>query len=109
MSNIFAPYAKIHSGIIKFNNGAIGTVVKNQHLNCDDQQQIYAVVDGTIDHYGAGLPFDSQGRLVTTNTAKVRTDQGIPFAANGGIPLGGATSYYDQGIAFDATGALATT
>ena len=76
--------------------------VKYHALRLDDQGQVYAVLDGAIDHYASGLPFDAEGRLVVSTDSVVRWDQGTAFAANGGVCVEGVAGAdrYDQGAAY---------
>jgi hypothetical protein len=110
MSNIFQPLVRSTGGVIPLNIG-VGELVdpiKNQHLNLDDTGAVYAISNGTIQHYGAGLPFDVFGRLVVSAAPKIYVDQSIPFTALNSVAIGGVKSYVSQGIAYDADGLLAT-
>jgi len=74
VSNIFQPLVRSTGGVVPFNigTGALGTVVKNQHLNLDESGAVYASIEGVINHYGAGLPFDINGRLVIAPISEYR-------------------------------------
>lgn len=114
MSNIFAPYARIKNGIVTFNagSGALGPGHKNQHLNLDTNGAIYAVAGGVISYYGAGLPFDSNGRLVIEAANPVRVDQATPFTATNAVAVGAdadAITRVDQGVGFTSEGRFAAT
>ena len=109
MSNIFT-YLSRGTGALAFNigSGALGAVVKSQHLNLDDVGGVYAVLDGTITHYGAGLPFDADGRLVVSEGAVARVDQTMPFTASGAVSIetGVAGTRVSQGLFYGATNQL---
>ena len=109
MSNIFQPLTRSSGGVVPLNIGVgvLGTTVKNQHLNLDTSGAVYAVSGGAVNHHGAGLPFDSNGRLIVSASPTARVDQSIPFTAAGAVAIGGAISYYGQSIAYDVNGALA--
>jgi hypothetical protein len=110
MSNIFS-YLNHTDGTIPMNTGvgALVSPVSSQHLNLDATGAVYSVLNGTTSHYGAGLPFDTNGRLVISNNAITRVDQSIPFAANGGVVTSAlAVDYVNQGIQYDVNGALVT-
>lgn len=111
MSNIFQPYTRHSSGDIPLNIGVAVPVgfTLSQGLKVDEAGAIYAVLDGTINHYNAGLPFNSDGRLVVSNNPQVRVDQGIPFAASGGMSLGGGIDHYDQSLSYDENSSISTT
>jgi hypothetical protein len=111
MSNIFQPLTRDNGGILPLNIG-IGVLVdpvKNQHLNLDATGAVYAILDGAINHHGAGLPFDIDGRLVVSSGALSYWDQSIPFTATGAVCLGGGIGHIDQSLSYDAEGKLSQT
>ena len=109
MSNIFTYLVRDTGGVIPLNvgSGPISVPIKSQHLNIDSDGNIYAS-NGVIDHYGAGLPFDVDGRMVISSEPVAYVDQAIPFAAGGGVSFaaGGGDPYFDQGLQFSSVGGL---
>ena len=91
MSNIFQPLTRLCGGLLPIIVGSgpiAGTITSNQHLNLDEFGNVHCVSGGVITHYGAGLPFDGDGRLVLDDAftlSKAYVDQGIPFGPNGGV------------------------
>ena len=92
--------------------GPLGSIVRSQHLNLNDSGQVYSVFNGAITHYGAGLPFDTNGRLVVTSNAVDRIDQGVPFATNGGMVIEDTDTaiidHINQGVPYTVTSAIIT-
>ena len=114
MSNIFS-YLNRSDGRIPLNlgSGALVSPVESQHLNLDDAGAVYAALDGTIAFYGAGLPFDADGRLVVSTGVAVDVTQSIPFTATGAVaivdvPVLVGDERATQGILFAVDGRLVT-
>ena len=109
MSNIFSYLVRDTGGYIPFNSGSgpISGGIKSQHLWLDTEGAVYAVIDGIVDHWGAGLPFDINGRLVISTSPVAYFDQKMPFTANGLLAVGtGTGDHYDQGIIHGPGGGL---
>ena len=112
MSNIFSYLVRDTGGYVPFNSGTghISNGIKSQHLWLDTEGAVYAVVDGTIDHWGAGLPFDVNGRLVVSSGAPDYFSQGLAFTADGMLATSSETgTYYSQGLIYAPDGALGAT
>ena len=98
----FRPNGKLRLNI---GVGELVDPIKFGALNCSATGAIYAVSNGTIDHYADGLPFNLHGRLVITESPVEYVDQGTPFSSTGAVCIAQtATDYVDQGHAFDTTG-----
>lgn len=106
MSIIFQQMLEATEGRLPLNidTGPIVGGINSQGLVINSSGEIEAVLDGTIDHYSFGLPFDADSRLCVTSNGAVRSDQGIPFAANGSIAVigTGPGDYFNQGLAYKA-------
>ena len=92
MSNIFQALVRRTEGALPLNLGTSQVPVRipptKDHLMFDRVGNIFAEMDGVIDHYGAALPFAASGRLIVSLDPVDRFDQGIPFTANGAVALG---------------------
>ncbi len=86
--------------------GPIVDGIPSQGLIINSSGEIESVLDGTINHHNAGMPFDANGRLCVTSSPVAYIDQGIPFAANGCIPIDGTgpADYINQGLAYKQGG-----
>lgn len=106
MSNILAPWVRPWGALpLNIGLGPIVDGVENQHLWFDDDGKIYAVLSGVINHYGAAMPFDVNGRLVCGEGPIDYWDQDIPFTLSGEVAIVQlAQSHWDQGLAFADTG-----
>jgi hypothetical protein len=104
MSNIFAAYTRsVDGGDLPVSSDAQDH--ENMHLWIDATSYINVVVDGVVDHYGAGLPFDADGNMVVGSDAVDYRSQGVPFTAAGRVAVAsGARAYHDQGVWFTASG-----
>lgn len=106
MSIIFHQLLENTDGRLPLDVGAGPIVggIQSQGLIINSSGEIHAVIDGVIDHYHAGMPFDINGRLCITGTPASYSDQGIPFASNGSISIigTGPGDYFNQGLAYKA-------
>ena len=110
MSNIFQPLVRETGGRLPLNigDGPLVDPIKNQHLNLDSNGAIYASFDGVINHYGAGLPFDVDGRLIISTLDPIRFDQTIPFNSAQVLSVSeDPISHYSQGLAYTSDSSLA--
>jgi hypothetical protein len=112
MSNIFQPFVRKTAGAIPLNigSGVLATPNDTQGLRLDEYGNIYAQLNGSINHYHQGLPFNLHGRLLVSDSGAVtRFDQGIPFNANNLIFISNAAIVrYDQGLSYASTGGIVT-
>ena len=111
MSNIFSYLVRDTGGYVPFNTGTGPIIggVKSQHLWLDTEGAVYAVIDGIIDHWGAGLPFDADGRLVVSSDAASYFSQALTFTASGALAVTDTGIYFDQGVVHGSGGTLGGT
>lgn len=106
MSIIFHQLLEATEGRLPLNvsSGPIVGGIQSQGLIINSSGEIESVLNGTIDHYHASMPFDINGRLCVTDSVASYQDQGIPFASNGSIAVigTGPGDYFNQGLAYKA-------
>jgi hypothetical protein len=90
MALIFAPLVRLNDGKLPLSVGTGGFTPENYYLGMgvSPTGRVYAVLDGVIAHYSHGLPFDTDGRLVVSQTTPQRYDMSVPFALSGAISGG---------------------
>ena len=90
MSLVFAPFVRLNAGRVPLSVGvgAVAGQTTAQGLKISDVGFIYAVMDGTIDHYANGLPFDVNGRLVVSQSPPSRISMSVPFTSTGAVSGG---------------------
>lgn len=113
--SIFQVIARTNGGVIpaKHGSGPVATPYYFQHLMLDDVGAVYTVnlAQAALPiHYGAGIPFDNDGRVVISANSVVRVTQGIPFANNGAIAriALGTIDHISQDLAYTSTNHLIT-
>ena len=87
MSLTFAPLARLNGGAVKviLGTGVVAETAIFQGFKINDVGAIHSVLDGVIDHYASGLPFDVHGRLVISNDVPERVTMSVPFNAAGAV------------------------
>ena len=89
MALIFAPLARKSGKVpVSIGTGAIPNGESLQGLNVSEEGYIFAVLDGEINHYFQGLPFDVNGRLVISQNTPARVSASVPFTSTGGVAGG---------------------
>ncbi len=104
MSIIFHQVVESTGGRLPLNVdvGPIVGGIPSQGLILNSAGEVEAVLDGTVDHFSFGLPFDANSRLCVTSSPVTYIDQGIPFASNSNIAVDGTgpADYFNQGLAY---------
>ena len=113
MSIIFHQLIRESGGTLPVSVGS-GPIVggtNSQGLIINTSGEVESVLDGTVDHHSAGLPFDVDGRLVVSANPIAYFSQSIPFTAGGAVAFGGDTTgdYVNQGVAYKDGGGLVST
>lgn len=110
MSNIFQPLVRETDGAVPLNvgTGPVSGEVYNQHLTLDVNGAVFSSTSGAVNHWGCGLPFDVNGRLLVRVAEPDRFDQDIPFTSDNEVAIGDTIAYIDQGVGFTLTGRLFT-
>jgi hypothetical protein len=110
VSNIFAPLVRPYGTLpVLIESGPAVGHTEYMHMLVDIGGFLLCSNDA-IDHYGAALPFDINGRVVVSAAAVTRWDQDIPFTASGAVAMVEAleAAHWDQGLTFLDTGHIVT-
>lgn len=92
MALVFSPLVRLNGGAlaVSVGSGAVSSYTTFQGLKVSDSGAVYVCIDGVIDRYANGLPFDVNGRLVLSTGAPVRVQMSVPFTATGAVSGGEA-------------------
>lgn len=119
LSIIFQHLVRDSFGILPITSDPVPASPKgSQGLLINDDGEVYVAFTTTLSTFlvasppmtrdAGGLPIDANGALILSSNAVSFYDQGLAFAADGGLVVSFilAADFYNQGIAYKASGAV---